>query len=130
MPAMVEQKPGDALEQGLEGGDGSRPSAQALTPLQQDFLAQTARIPFSELQRYFAAGKLLCVAPGLDLIELAVALAKDDAALVKGQLASGGLAPAQDADAARWLDAGQSLWAVVVDPWVLVQEDNSLSLTE
>jgi len=87
-----------------------------------DFLAQTARIPFLELQRYFAAGKLVAVADELDLIDVAVALAEDDTQRFKDWLHCGGVALADDALASRWLGEERSLWAVVADPWVLVQE--------
>lgn len=87
-----------------------------------DFLAQTGRIPFAELQRHFAAGKLVSVAVQLDLIDVAVALAEDDTQRFRGWLQGGDVALADDGLASRWFREECVLWAVVADPWVLVQE--------
>lgn len=97
-------------------------SPASLSGAHRDFLAQTAKIPFSELQRYFAAGKILVIADGIDLIDVAVAFAKDEAGLIESYLQQARIAQASDAQAQQWLSAQQVLWAVVVDPWVLVQE--------
>lgn len=112
--------------------------------LHADFLAQTARIAFSELQRYFAAGKLIFVADTLDLVQVAVELAEDNTELFNTWLGEGDVALVSDAQARQWLidEAEHSLehspkhspeiWAVVADPWVLVQQGNrsALSSTE
>lgn len=90
--------------------------------LRDDFLAQTARIAFGELQRYFAAGKLVHVASSLDLIQVAIALAEDDTASFETWLAQGHVALVSDSQAAQWLSDEKQLWAVVADPWVLVQD--------
>ncbi|MEM6775099.1 MAG: DUF2288 domain-containing protein [Pseudomonadota bacterium] len=90
--------------------------------LRSDFHAQTARIAFSELQRYFAAGKLVLVAGDLDLVGVALALARDDTASFEAWIAAGAVAPVSDDQARTWLSADAELWAVVAQPWVLVQE--------
>lgn len=90
--------------------------------LRVDFHAQTARIPFAELQRYFAAGRLVRVSAALDLVEVAVRLAEDNRACFEAWLGSGEVAPVDDAQAADWLAQDTTLWAVVADPWVLVQK--------
>ncbi|MDP5053259.1 MAG: DUF2288 domain-containing protein [Congregibacter sp.] len=87
-----------------------------------DFVAQTAQIAFSDLQRYFAAGRLVWVKDALDLIEVAVQLAEDNAAQFERWLAAGEIDAVSDAQAALWLSQERLLWAVVADPWVLVQE--------
>ncbi|WP_439101559.1 DUF2288 domain-containing protein [Congregibacter sp.] len=87
-----------------------------------DFLAQTARIPFAELQRYFAAGRLVLVNDALDLVEVAVQLSEDNAKQFEAWLNASMLAGVSDEQATRWLAHEHSLWAVVADPWVLVQE--------
>lgn len=89
--------------------------------LAADFLAQTARIPFAELQRFFAAGRLVAVAPALDLVQVAVELAEDNRAQFEAWLAEGAVYGVSDARAAEWLAQEVSLWAVVAEPWVLVQ---------
>ena len=84
--------------------------------------AETGRLRWPELQRHFARGALLKVAPGLDLVEVAVAVARDDQAAVAGWLGSGGLSRASDDDARDWLVRDPVFWAVVAAPWVLIQE--------
>jgi hypothetical protein len=86
-----------------------------------DFLAQTAQIAFTDLQRYFAAGRLVWVTDALDLIEVALQLAEDNAGQFEQWMAAGEIDGVSDAQAALWLSQEQLLWAVVADPWVLVQ---------
>jgi hypothetical protein len=83
---------------------------------------ETARIPWSELQRFFARGVTVWVAPDLDLVDTGLAFAQDDAALIQGEMARGRIAPVADDQARDWLAVGAELWALVVSPWVLVQE--------
>ena len=83
---------------------------------------ETARIPWRELQRFFAAGKVLRVAAGLDLVEVACALEQDDVARVEDWTRAAALRPVSDAEARQWIASDALLWAVVVKPWVLVQE--------
>lgn len=90
--------------------------------LRADFHAQTARIAFTELQRFFAAGRLVCVAPDLDLVEVAVELACDNRGRLEHWLADGAVEAVSDARAREWLGHDARLWAVVAEPWVLVQE--------
>jgi hypothetical protein len=87
-----------------------------------DFLAQTARIAFSELQRYFAGGKLILVDDQLDLVEVATQLAEDNKAQFEAWLAEERICGVSDEQALSWLAHNRELWAVVADPWVLVQE--------
>ncbi|WOJ96865.1 DUF2288 domain-containing protein [Congregibacter brevis] len=100
------------------------------TQRRADFLAQTARIPFSELQRYFAAGRLILASDDLDLIEVAVQLSEDNAAQFEQWLNSGLVKGVADEQAAAWLTQDDALWAVVADPWVLVQERKEAAIPE
>lgn len=86
--------------------------------------SETAKIPWRELQRYFAAGKLRLVALGLDLVEVAYALHQDDTESVQRWVANAELATVSDDQARRWYEQDAVLWAVVVKPWVLVQPRN------
>ncbi len=83
--------------------------------------AETARIAFRELQRFFAAGKLMLVAPDLDLVETALAVQQDDVKRIESLVAEQRIARVSDDQARAWIDADAELWAVVVRPWVLVQ---------
>lgn len=82
----------------------------------------TARLAWPELERHFARGDVLKIAPGADLVDVAVHLAENDAAAVRGWLAAGTVSRAETADAERWHARRATFWAVVVAPFVLVQE--------
>ncbi len=83
--------------------------------------SETAKIPWRELQRFFAAGKLRLVAPGLDLVEVAYALQQDDTDAVQSWVENAELASVSDDQARQWHAQDAVLWAVVVKPWVLIQ---------
>lgn len=83
---------------------------------------ETARLAWPELQRHFARGVVITVSPEIDLVEVAVRLAQDDKARVQGWMQGGQIGHAQDEDARGWNARRAELWAVVVAPWVLVQE--------
>lgn len=83
---------------------------------------ETGRIGWQALQPWFAKGDTLQVAKGVDLVAVATALAADDAAAVKGWLDSGQLGPVSTGQASAWFDSNAEVWAVVVLPWILVQE--------
>ena len=85
-------------------------------------LGETAPIAWQELQPFFARGAVLRVAGSLDLIAVAEAMAGDDKARIAPWLASGELRKLEAADAEDYLARDPKLWAVVVAPWVLVQE--------
>ena len=84
--------------------------------------AQTGRIAWPELARYFARGLVVRLAQGEDLLEVAETLVTDDAAAVQKLYDEGLLRRALDEDAKRWQAQDTRFWAVVVAPWVLVQE--------
>jgi hypothetical protein len=84
--------------------------------------AQTGRIGWTELQRQFAQGLLLWVAPELDLVEVAAHIVKDDRAMVTAWLETGKLVKPDLAMAHDWQQSQPEFWAVVAAPWVLVQE--------
>ncbi|MBM7060522.1 DUF2288 domain-containing protein [Pseudomonas sp. UL073] len=85
-------------------------------------LGETARIGWQELQPFFARGALLWVEPGLDLIAVAVALAENDQQTLAGWLQSGQVSKVEAPRAEDLLARDPALWAVVVAPWVLIQE--------
>ena len=89
---------------------------------------ETSKLRWTELQRHYAGGNVVAVDETLDLIAVAVAIARDDAAAVKKWMADGRLARLGDIQAAAWLQADVELWAVVVKPWVLVQRVQRVEL--
>ena len=92
-------------------------------PVYDKLHAETARVGWAEIERLFAAGKIVEVGSGLDLIDVAAAFADDDKDRVRQWMQAEQLGLLCDESAKRW--SGESeieLWAVVVSPWVLVQQ--------
>jgi hypothetical protein len=83
---------------------------------------ETAQLAWPELERHFARGSVVKVAPGMDLIDAALQIAENNAVTVEAWLAEGRIARAELADAEDWHARQPMFWAVVVAPWVLVQE--------
>ncbi|MCH8536234.1 MAG: DUF2288 domain-containing protein [Alkalimonas sp.] len=84
--------------------------------------SETARINWLELQKFYAAGSVIAVAPELDLVEVAFAFSQDHTTLVQSWLEQGSVARVSEQQAQQWFDNQQELWAVVISPWVLVQD--------
>ncbi|WQG59931.1 DUF2288 domain-containing protein [Pseudomonas sp. RTB3] len=85
-------------------------------------LGETAAITWSELQPFFARGALLWVEAPLDLIEAAEGMAEDNRDKVAAWLAAGHLGEVSATRALDLVERDPSLWAVVVSPWILIQE--------
>ena len=83
--------------------------------------SETAKIPWHELQRFFAQGKVMLVSADLDLVDVALAVQQDDVEQVTAWTDAKQLGPVTDDQARDWFEAEVSMWAVVVKPWVLVQ---------
>lgn len=90
--------------------------------LRSEYLSQTARIRWHDLQTYFAHGSVVAVSPGLDLVEVAVQLGLDNTEQFQAWIGSGDICAVHDEQARTWYDDNQELWAVVAPPWVLVQQ--------
>jgi hypothetical protein len=92
------------------------------SPLYVKLLGETARIDWTELERFFAQGSLLLIAPDADLITVAESIASDDKSRITEWLSSGVLQQMPAPIAADFAARQPALWAVVVSPWVCVQE--------
>lgn len=90
--------------------------------LQQQLNLETGKISWPELQRHFARGVVIKVNQGLDLVEVAAHFVRDDKATIENWLNEGSVCRASDEDARQWIENQSDFWAVVVAPWVLVQE--------
>jgi hypothetical protein len=88
---------------------------------------ETARLPWSELLKHFAQGNVVWVANSLDLVEVAVRISHDDKDNIAQWMNSGLIARVNDQQAQSWLDANAELWASVVSPFILVQEQKALN---
>ncbi len=92
------------------------------SPLYAKLLGETAKVDWHELERFFAQGKLLHVAADLDLVSVAEAIANDDKTQIAQWLSAVRLSRMQVATAQAFAARTPKLWAVVVSPWVCVQE--------
>ncbi len=91
-------------------------------PLEQKLNLETGKITWPELQRHFARGVIIIVSSQLDLIEVARSLVNNDTGQIENLIQSAHLTRANDAHARDWQARDPLFWAVVVAPWVLVQE--------
>jgi hypothetical protein len=82
---------------------------------------ETARMPWTELQRHFAAGIVFMVSDDLDLVDVAATIANDNKTMVMEWLKDRRLERVPDALAKAWLENDAALWTVIVKPWILVQ---------
>ncbi|MFV0477920.1 MAG: DUF2288 domain-containing protein [Parahaliea sp.] len=90
--------------------------------LRREYHQQTGRIPWVELQSYYARGSVIRVSTELDLVEVAVQLGLDNTACFEAWITEGGIAAPSENEALFWYESQAVLWAVVAAPWVLVQE--------
>ncbi|MCG6935369.1 MAG: DUF2288 domain-containing protein [Proteobacteria bacterium] len=95
-----------------------------LTPieLRQRLNLETGQLSWDELQRYFAQGVVLVVEKGLDLVDVAASFAEDNRESIEILLHSQQLHQATDSEARNWHDSKARFWAVVVAPWVIIQQ--------
>lgn len=83
---------------------------------------ETAQLAWPELERHFARGVVVKIAPGMDLVDAALQFAENNTAAIQTWLEDGRIARAELADAEDWHARQPRFWAVVVAPWVLIQE--------
>lgn len=102
--------------------DTGHAMTEQTSTLYAKLLGQTAAITWQELQPFFARGALLWVDGRQDLVRVAEAVASNDQAKVKLWMEQGVLGKLEDDQAEDLLARDPQLWAVVVAPWVLVQE--------
>ncbi|WP_375737956.1 DUF2288 domain-containing protein [Pseudomonas boanensis] len=93
-----------------------------VSTLYAKLLGETAEITWQELQPFFARGALLWVEGDEDLVAVALAVAEDDKVKVAELLTAGKMSKVESARAEELLARDPQLWAVVVAPWVLIQE--------
>jgi hypothetical protein len=83
---------------------------------------ETAKIAWSDLQRFFAKGEVVWVSNELDLVEVSYQFSIDNKISVQNWLENQQIALVSDKQALCWFESNTELWAVVVKPWILVQE--------
>ncbi len=90
--------------------------------LRQKLNLETGQIEWSELQRHFARGVVIAVSAELDLVETALKFTEDDSTTIEDWLTTGQVKRADDDNARIWEQTDAAYWAIVVAPWILVQE--------
>ena len=86
---------------------------------------ETAQIPWRDLLRFFAQGVTLQITDNLDLVEVASAFGEDDKNKVQDWLDAKLIHTVSDQQAKIWVNEDARVWAAVVRPWVLVQENKA-----
>ena len=97
-------------------------AAKRRQALHDELNRQTGQIRWQELQPHYARGSVVVAEPGLDLLTAAAALAEDDRERVAAWLESQLLHRASENEARIWAVENPLFWAVVVAPWVVIQE--------
>ena len=87
--------------------------------------SETALMPWKDLQRFFAQGNLLYVDASLNLVQSAVWFAEDAVDQLAPHIESKTIVEPNNLQARDWYDSNVELWAVVVAPYVLVQEQKN-----
>ena len=99
------------------------------TDLHDKINRETARLPWSELQKHFAAGTVVFVSADLDLVDVAVRISQDDKASIVQWMADGNVSKVSDLQAQHWLASDAALWTAVVNPFILVQPEKPATST-
>ena len=86
---------------------------------------ETAQISWKELERFFAGGRVISVEDHVDIIRVAQLMASDDVKAISGMLEKKEIGKVTDEQAQTGSDSDALLWAVVVRPWILVQQRRS-----
>ncbi|MGZ5050377.1 MAG: DUF2288 domain-containing protein [Methylobacter sp.] len=82
---------------------------------------ETSQIAWKELQRFFANGSAVYVAPELDLVDVAYQFSLDHKDQVGAWMKNNQIGLVTDQQAMAWYESDAMVWAVVVKPWILVQ---------
>ena len=98
---------------------------QPIDLLREKVNLETARIPWKQLQRFFANGTAISVAPELDLVEVAHAFSTDQKNCVEQWLSDNRIVKVTDQQALQWFEDDLMVWAVIVKPWILIQVTNN-----
>ena len=102
----------------------SQNSLEKTSDLTARLNSETAKIGWVDLQKHYATGNVMGVSSRADLIQVAEAFHKDDREKVESWLSDNTLFEVNDQQALDWYNNNTEHWAVVIPPFVLVQEVN------
>jgi len=97
-------------------------SLQTDEELRAHLHGETAKLPWIELEKHFARGVVFKVAKGIDILDVALVIARDDKDTLKIWIDNKEVMAVEVEDAQKWHDTSASLWSLVVAPFILVQE--------
>lgn len=97
-------------------------SSESANEIKARLNLETSRIHWHDLQAYYARGQVVRVAANTDLLNVACELVADNKAQFEHWLASGEVGDVTPDLARAWHQSNTELWAVVIAPWVLVQD--------
>jgi hypothetical protein len=83
---------------------------------------ETGKLGWVDIERHFSRGVVVKVEAGLDLIEVAAVMVEDNKTTFVRWMEAGQVARATQDDALRWQSVEAQFWAIVIAPWLLVQE--------
>ena len=87
-----------------------------------DIVGETATISWNQLEIFYARGEAILVDKDMDLIKVAHAISIDETQRVEKWILEGKLKRQFDDKAKQWSENQTEVWAVVIKPWILVQE--------
>lgn len=90
--------------------------------LRQTLNIESGKLSWEELQVHFARGAVVTIDSKLDLIDVSSKFVNDDKQTIETWMKDKKIGRATDDYAKHWLKNKADFWAVVVPPWVLVQE--------
>ena len=90
--------------------------------VRQKLNQDTAKIKWGALHEHQLIECVIAVSADLDLIDVACEFTFDNHNQVKAWLEQAQINKVSDEQAQQWKTEDRELWAVVVAPWVLVQE--------
>ncbi len=85
-------------------------------------IGETAKINWKELEIFYAQGTLILVSDTLNLVEVGFAISSDNTDQIRQWADASLLARIFDQQAVAWENENTEVWAVVIKPWILVQE--------
>lgn len=84
------------------------------------------KLPWKELARHHAFGKLLLVKAPVDLLDAAIAVANDDTANVKSWMEQQLIGPPSDEEIKSFAESNEREFLVsIISPFILVQEQQN-----
>ena len=89
--------------------------------LKLKLLQETAKMPWTELQRFFASGDALYISPKLDLVDVGCLISIDETEVLEPNIKAGLITRVTDELAQSWYENNAILWTLVIRPWILVQ---------